>query len=120
MARPPDAAGKHPPREFNGALCALPNSETAEVHRRRVPLYDLARELNRLGYGDWLLQAYTPSGTASLRGLVKVVAELTVEESNRGGLRLRKFHPLPPGGVVVERDDAPAGTLSTPAAVAAQ
>ncbi len=72
------------------------------------------------GYGDSLLQVFTPTGTPSLRGLVKVMAELTVEESDRGGLRLRKYRPLPPGGLAVEREEASAGTLPATEAVAAE
>ena len=110
LCESPDKAGTKSPREFNGARCVLPDETLIEVRRRRMPLYDLARELSRLGYGDWHLQAYTPTGTPSLRGLVKVMAELTVEESDRGGLRLRKYRPLPPGGSAVERVEAPVGT----------
>jgi hypothetical protein len=121
LCEPPDEAGQKPPREFNGSRRTLPGGRIVEVRCQRVPLYGLARELDRLGYGDWLIQAHTPEGRPSLRGLVTVVAELTVEESDSSGLRLRKFHPLPPGGAAVERDDASAGTLlATSEAIAAE
>ena len=61
----------------------------------RVPLYTLARELAAKGYGDHRLQSYTPTGTPSLRGLVSVMAGLTVEETDRDGLRLRRFRSFP-------------------------
>ena len=60
-----------------------------------MPLYTLARELDARGYGDFRLQAYTPTGTPSLRGLVSVMAGLTVEETDRDGLRLRRFRSFP-------------------------
>jgi hypothetical protein len=85
-----------------------------------LPLYDLAHELDQRGYGDSLLQAFTPAGTPSLRGLVKVMAELTVEESDRGGLRLRKFRPFQPGRLAVEREQLSAGTLPATEAAAAE
>ncbi len=47
------------------------------------------------GYGDWRLQAYTPTGTPSLRGKVSVMAGLTVKERDRGGLRLECFQKFP-------------------------
>ncbi len=64
---------------------------------RHTPLYDLARELQTQGYGDCRLESFTPTGTPSLRGLVKVMAGLTVEETDKGGLRLRKYRPFPLG-----------------------
>ncbi len=48
------------------------------------------------GYGDWKLQAYTPTGTPSLHGLVKVMAELTIKEGRHGPER-RKFRPTKAG-----------------------
>ncbi len=116
----PDRPGTKPPREFNGCRCTLPNGAVVEVRRRRLPLYDLARELDQRGYGYWLLQVFTPTGTPSLRGLVKVMAELTVEESDRDGLRLRKYRPFQPGRLASEREEASAGTLAAPAATAAE
>ena len=95
LCEPPNKAGKELPREFNGAHCILPTGEVVEVHRRRVPLFDLARDLNQRGYGDWLLQAHTPAGTPSLHGQVKVMAKLTVSERDRDGLRLEKYRPFP-------------------------
>ena len=80
------------------ASCTLPSGETITVSHR-VPLYTLARELDARGYGDYRLQSYTPAGTPSLRGLVSVMAGLTVEESDRDGLRLRPFREHPGRGV---------------------
>ncbi len=88
---------------FTGARCELPSGELVEVRGRRTPLYDLARELEARGYGDWKLQAYTPTGTPSLHGLVKVMAELTVKEG-RHGPELRKFRPTKVGHSLGQRD----------------
>ncbi len=79
-------------RAFTGARCELPTGETVEVHHRRTPLYDLARELEAQGYGNCRLESFTPTGTPSLRGLVKVRAGLTVEEGPHG-LTRRKYRP---------------------------
>ena len=76
------------------ASCTLPTGEEVTVSHR-VPLYTLARELDKRGYGDWRLQAYTPTGTPGLRGLVGVMAGLTVEETDRDGLRLRRYRSFP-------------------------
>ena len=84
-------------RAFTGARCVLPGGEVVEVRHRRTPLYDLARELEVRGYGAAHLQSFTPTGTPSLHGLVKVMAGLTVEETDKGGLRLRKYRPFPLG-----------------------
>ena len=86
---------------YTGVGCVLPTGEVVEVHGRRTPLYDLARELEKRGYGDWKLQAYTPTGTPSLRGLVKVMAALTVEEGPCG-LRRRKYRPARGGESAVD------------------
>ncbi len=88
---------------LTGVRCELPNGEVVEVKGRRTPLYDLARELDARGYGDWKLQAYTPTGTPSLHGLVKVMAELTVKEG-RHGPELRKFRPTKAGHSPGQRD----------------
>ncbi len=77
---------------YTGARCELPTGEIVEVKGRRTPLYDLARELEARGYGDHRLQAFTPTGTPSLRGLVKVMAGLTVNEGSHG-LKRRKYRP---------------------------
>ena len=82
-------------RLFTGARCELPTGEIVEVRGRRTPFYDLARELDWRGWGDWHLQIYTPAGTPSLRGLVKDLAGLTVKERDRGGLRLERFQKFP-------------------------
>ena len=88
-------------RGFTGARCVLPTGETVEVHGRRTPLYDLARELQTQGYGDCRLESFTPTGTPSLRGLVKVMAGLTVEEGPHG-LRCRKYRPARGGESAVD------------------
>ena len=85
------------------ATCTLPTGEVVSV-KHRVPLYTLARELDTRGYGDWRLQAYTPKGTPSLRGLVRVMAGLTVTERDRTGLRLEKYRPFELRGQPVQRD----------------
>ena len=96
------------------ASCTLPTGETVRVSHR-VPLFTLARELDARGYGDYRLQAYTPTGTPSLRGLVSVMAGLTVEETDKAGLRLRRFRHFPRGaisfgaGAPLQRDPAPEG-----------
>ncbi len=82
---------------YTGARCELQGGEVIEVKGRRTPLYDLARELEKRGYGEWRLESYTHTGTPSLRGLIKVMAELTVEESDKYGLRVRKYRPFPLG-----------------------
>ncbi len=75
---------------YTGARCVLPTGDVVELRHRRTPLYDLARELEKRGYGEWRLESFTPTGTPSLRGLVKVMAGLTVEEGP-SGLKRRKF-----------------------------
>ena len=92
------------------ASCTLPTGETITVSHR-IPLYTLARELAAKGYGDYRLQSYSPTGTPSLRGLVSVMAGLTVEESDKGGLRQRRFREHPGKGIfsraggVLQRDE---------------
>ena len=105
----PDAGGPYQGL-YRGARCKLPGGEVVEVRSRRTPLYDLARELEARGYGDAKLQAYTHTGTPSLRGLVRVMAGLTVEESDKGGLRLRKYRPFSLGR---SASDAQASLTST-------
>ncbi len=95
---------------FTGARCELPNGQMIETTGRRSPLYALARKLEVFGFGDWALQAYTPTGTKSLRGKVSVMAGLMVEESDKGGLKLRKYRPFPGGGRVTESDLGLKGT----------
>ena len=65
-------------RIFRGARCELPTGEVVEVRGRHTPLYDLARELQVRGWGDWHLQVYTPAGTPSLGGQVRDLAGLVV------------------------------------------
>ena len=88
------------------ASCTIPTGETVTV-THRVPLYTLARELDARGYGDYRLQAYTPTGTPSLRGLVSVMAGLTVKERDSDGLRLERFQKFP--GRPQERDPGSEG-----------
>ncbi len=95
---------------YTGAQCELPNGQVVETRHRRTPLYDLARKLDELGFGDWRLQTYTPTGTKSLRGKVSVMAGLTVTERDKEGLRLEKFRPFPPRGLVTGRDLGSEGT----------
>ena len=97
-------------RMYRGARCDLPTGEVVEVQGRKTPLYDLARELDAQGYGDCWLQAFTPEGKPSLRGLVKVMAGLAVEESDRGGLKLRKYQPFPRGRSAADGDCASEGS----------
>ncbi len=95
---------------YMGARCELPTSEVVEVQGRKTPFYALARVLAEMGYGDWRLQVYTPQGTPSLSGLVGKMAGLTVEESDKGGLRLRRYRPFPPGRSLTDGDLGPEGT----------
>ncbi len=98
---------------YTGAQCELPNGQVVETRHRRTPLYDLARKLDELGFGDWRLQAYTPTGTPSLRGKVSVMAKLIVTERDKGGLRLEKYRPTPFRRPVTESDLGPEG-IPTP------
>jgi hypothetical protein len=95
---------------YRGARCKLPTGEVVEVVNRRTPFYDLARVLAEMGYGGWHLRAYTPEGTPSLSGQIGKLAGLMVEESDKGGLRLRKYRPFPPGRSVIQRDPGSEGT----------
>ncbi len=84
----------------------MPTGEVVTVEHR-VPLYTLARELDKRGYGDYRLQSYTPTGTPSFRGLVSVMAGLTVTERDNKGLRLEKYRPFDRRGGLAQRDPAP-------------
>ena len=95
---------------YQGPRCELPDGEVVEVSGRKTPLFDLARKLDALGFSDSLLQAHTPTGTPSLRGLVKIMAGLRVEERDRGGMRLRKFEPFPGAGAPKDGDPGSEGT----------
>ena len=96
--------------QFTGARCELPNGMVVETRGRRTPLYDLARKLEELGFGDWTLRSFTPEGTPSLKGKVSVMAGLMVEESDRGGLKRRKYKPFPVGGAATQCDLGLEGT----------
>ncbi len=87
--------------DYRGARCVLPTGDVVELRHRRTPLYDLARELEAQGYGDCRLESFTPTGTPSLRGLVKVMAALTVEEGPHG-LRYRKYRAARGGESAVD------------------
>ena len=63
------------------ATCTLPSGEHVKV-TNRVPLYTLARKLEVLGYGDCLLQAYTPAGTATIRSRCAVFPSLEPLDSS--------------------------------------
>ncbi len=91
-------------RAYTGARCELPLGKTVEVHHKRTPFFALCRELDALGYGDCRIEISTPQGTPSMRGLVKAMAGLRIEESDRGGLQQRKFEPFPGAGSAKERD----------------
>lgn len=89
---------------FTGCRCVLPDGRIVENEKRRVPFFDLARQLQELGYGDWMLRVFTPAGTPSLKGRVSVLAQLTIEESDRDGLTRRKYRPFRHGGESAESD----------------
>ena len=101
-------------RAFTGARCELPTGEVVEVKGRKTPFFALCRELDKRGYGDCRIEISTPEGTPSMRGLVKVMAGLRIEESDRGGLKQRKFEPFPGAGTAKERDLGPEGTQHPP------
>ncbi len=94
---------------LTGARCVLPTGEVVELRHRRTPLYDLARELEKRGYGNCRIEISTPAGTPSLRGLVKVMAGLTVEEGP-SGLKRRKYRPAKWCESATDSREAPRGT----------
>ncbi len=94
---------------YTGGRCELPLGEVVEVTGRKTPFFALCRELDKRGYGDCRIQISTPEGTPSMRGLVKVMAGLRIEDSDRGGLKQRKFEPFPGAGAAKERDLGPEG-----------
>ncbi len=96
-------------RGFTGARCELPTGDVVELRHRRTPLYDLARELEKRGYGDCRLESFTPTGTPSLRGLVKVMAAFTVEEGPHG-LSRRKYRGAKWCESATDAREAPRGT----------
>ncbi len=81
--------------DYRGARCELPTGETVEVHGRRTPFFAICRELDARGYGDCRIEISTPTGTPSMRAVVRVAAGLTVKERDRGGLRLERFQEFP-------------------------
>ncbi len=50
----------------------------------------------------------TPTGTPSMRAVVKVAAGLTVKERDKGGLRLERFQKFP--GPLTDSQVEPKGT----------
>ncbi len=89
---------------LTGARCELPTGEAVEVRHKRTPFFSLCRELDKRGYGDCRIEISTPAGTPSMRGKVSMLAGLSIEESDKDGLRLRAYRPFPPGRVAKERD----------------
>ncbi len=89
---------------FTGARCVLPTGEAVEVRQKRTPFFAICRELDKRGYGDCRIEISTPAGTPSMRGKVSTLAGLSIEESDKDGLRLRTYRPFPPGRVAKERD----------------
>ncbi len=95
---------------LTGARCVLPSGEVVEVHHRRTPLFAICRELDVLGYGDCRIEISPPTGTPSMRAVVRVAAGLTVTERDKDGLRLEKYWPFPSRGLPQERDLGSEGT----------
>ncbi len=90
--------------DYRGARCVLPTGETVEVRHKRMPFFSLCRKLEKCGYGDCRIEISTPQGTPSMRGKVSTLAGLSIEESDKDGLRLRVYRPFPLGRVAKERD----------------
>ncbi len=90
--------------DYRGARCVLPTGEVIELRHKRTPFFALCRELDVLGYGDCRIEISTPTGTPSMRGKVSTLAGLSIEESDKDGLRLRAYRPFPPARVAKERD----------------
>ncbi len=91
---------------LTGARCQLPGGKVVEVIHRKTPVYDLCRELDRLGYGDHRIEISTPTGTPSMRAVVSVAAGLRVVERDRDGLRLEPYSLFSPPLKPQERDEA--------------
>ncbi len=62
---------------YTGAQCELPNGQVVETRHRRTPLYDLARKLDELGFGDPLHLRASPK-TASPGPLEAPYSAITV------------------------------------------
>ena len=88
---------------FTGARCEIPNGQVVKTTGLRSPLYALARKLEALGFGDWALQAYTPTGTKSLRGKVSVMAGTDLRDGPCG-LERRKYRSNNPDDGPTQRD----------------
>ncbi len=95
---------------LTGARSDLPTGPAVEVRHRRTPFFAICRELDKLGYGNCRIEISTPAGTPSMRGKVSTLAGLRIEESDKGGLRLRAYRPFPPARIAHERDLRPEGT----------
>ncbi len=81
--------------DYRGARCVLPTGEVIEVLYKRTPFFAICRELDARGYGDCRIDISTPTGTPSMRAVVRVAAGLTIKERDRGGLRLERFQEFP-------------------------
>ncbi len=81
--------------DYRGARCELPTGEVVELRHKRTPFFSLCRELDKRGYGDCRIEISTPTGTPSMRAVVRVAAGLTTKERDRGGLRLECFQEFP-------------------------
>ncbi len=86
------------PKSPCSVLRHLPGTGCARL--RRLP----DRDIHACGYGDCRIEISTPAGTPSMRGKVSTLARLRIEESDRGGLKQRKFEPFPGAGAAKERD----------------
>ncbi len=95
---------------LTGARCVLPTGDVVEQRHKRTPFFAICRELDKRGYGDCRIEISTPQGTPSMRGKVSTLAGLSIEESDKDGLRLRTYRPFPPGRVAKERDLGPEST----------
>ncbi len=80
---------------YTGASCTLPTGEVVEVSHRPTPFFCLWRELDARGCGSHRIEISTPTGTASMRAVVRVAAGSAVKERDRGGLRLERFQEFP-------------------------
>lgn len=92
VTRPTNHPGRHE------ALC---DGEVI-VKSSRQPCYDGARALLARGVDpETFIQWHNEHGTPDMRGKVGELAKWTVEESDRDGLRRRRWRPNPrflPGG----------------------
>lgn len=74
--------------EIEGAVLATRSRSSA--------VCELCRLLRDRGVPDQPWEAVTPTGKASLRGpSIYAMADRTIEERDRGGLRWKKYQPHP-------------------------